>query len=292
MRADFVQGESPLAMAIERAPSDAPVLEAFASIQGEGFFVGMPQVFLRLAGCPLRCRWCDTPGSWAHPDEPQTRVDVRPDLDAVIEQSAQGLRSTPRIEHGPATPLRAAAWIAELDPSGRRAVSVTGGEPLLHPRFLRGLRPLVGERAIHLETAGGHPRTLAAVLDVVDHVSLDLKLPGDLDPPEDAPDALEPSPRDDRDWESARSACLRQLRDVHACGKIVVSQGSPAAYISLLDDVTDLAPELPVVLQPVTPIGGHERPERALLEALVDAALERELDVRVVPQTHRFLRLP
>ena len=42
----------------------APLLEVFASVQGEGAYVGEPQVLVRLRGCPLRCRWCDTPGSW------------------------------------------------------------------------------------------------------------------------------------------------------------------------------------------------------------------------------------
>jgi organic radical activating enzyme len=38
-----------------------PVLEIFYSIQGEGAHVGMPAVFVRLAGCPLSCPFCDTP---------------------------------------------------------------------------------------------------------------------------------------------------------------------------------------------------------------------------------------
>ena len=61
---------------------------------------------------------------------------------------------------------------------------------------------------------------------------------------------------------------------------------------TLLDDVADLNRALPVVIQPVTPVRGVAAPDRAGLEAAVELALERGLDVRVVPQIHPGLGLP
>ncbi|MCK5566052.1 MAG: 7-carboxy-7-deazaguanine synthase QueE [Planctomycetes bacterium] len=41
------------------------VNEIFYSIQGEGKLAGVPSVFIRLSGCPLRCKWCDTKYAWS-----------------------------------------------------------------------------------------------------------------------------------------------------------------------------------------------------------------------------------
>ena len=274
-----------------RSGLSAPVMEVFASIQGEGRYAGEPQVFVRLAGCPLRCRWCDTPGSWL----------VRPGARARVV-TPEGVRR----EEGWTNPLGLATWVAAVDPSGKKSISLTGGEPLAWAEFLVAARSLLAGRRLHLETAGAHPRALARVLEAVDHVSLDLKLPADMDAPvplvlplvdstSDAQvlEAGESLPRDEREWQEARRACLTLVRWKDACAKLVVVGGHPPErFLPLLDDVAELAPELLLVLQPVTPFGGVSAPERGLIDRLVMEALERELVVRVLPQVHRFLGVP
>lgn len=256
----------------------APVLEVFASFQGEGRFVGEPQVFVRLWGCPLRCRWCDTPGSWRLPEEPRARVSV---TDGV------------RREDGWATPFQAASWIAAAEPGLPRTVSITGGEPLLWPGFVRALGAFLGSRRVHLETAGAHPEALSQVLDAVDHVSLDLKLPEDLDAPEPVHGARERMPTNASEWASVRQAVLPLVRGRDACGKLILAGGRAArAFAPILDDVAALAPELPLIVQPVTPMNGVRAPALAEVAALAELARERELDVRVIPQVHRQLGIP
>lgn len=263
------------------APNAAPVMEVFASVQGEGAFVGEPQVFLRLRGCPLRCRWCDTPGSWRLADEQEARI--------------VPARGPVRREPAWTSPFQAACWIAECEPGAPRTVSVTGGEPLMWPDFVVSLRAMLGTRRVHLETGGAHPRTLARVIDKVDHVSLDLKPELDLDAPVEIPDAgtSEPSPRTSAEWRAARRASLALVADRDACGKIVVSgERAPQDFVALLDEVEDCAAGLRVILTPATAMGGSTAPSMDLVLAVAELARDRDLDVRVVPQVHRLLRLP
>jgi 7-carboxy-7-deazaguanine synthase len=98
--------------------------ELFYSLQGEGGLAGVPSVFIRLAGCPLRCAWCDTKYAW--------------DVSA-------GTEITPE------------AIVQQIDQYPTRYVVITGGEPLLHPDIDR-LTCLIHANGYHLtiETAGIH----------------------------------------------------------------------------------------------------------------------------------------
>jgi len=103
------------------AATTLPIAETFCSIQGEGTLVGVPSTFVRVAGCNLRCVWCDSPGtSW---------------------QSAGAPR---RLED-----------LVELCARGPRHVVLTGGEPLLFPALAELSRRLhAAGHHITVESAG------------------------------------------------------------------------------------------------------------------------------------------
>ena len=117
------------------------ITEIFHSLQGETRTVGLPTVFVRLTGCPLRCVWCDTEYAFQG-----GRI---LSLDAIIEE------------------------VASYD---THHVTVTGGEPLAQPECLTLLTRLCDlGYEVSLETSGA--LSLAGVDARVVKV-MDLKAPG------------------------------------------------------------------------------------------------------------------
>ena len=100
------------------------VIEIFKSVQGEGVWTGTPMVFVRFAGCNLRCSFCDTRESW---DRESGRF---MELSDIVEE------------------VRAIA-------DNVRRVCFTGGEPLLQDKLdvLAGRLTIHGFK-IHVETNG------------------------------------------------------------------------------------------------------------------------------------------
>ena len=59
-----INRQQPRTQADESTTTTLRLTEVFLSLQGETSRAGLPTVFVRLTGCPLRCRWCDTPYSF------------------------------------------------------------------------------------------------------------------------------------------------------------------------------------------------------------------------------------
>jgi len=100
--------------------SSLRITEIFYSLQGESNTVGIPTVFIRLTGCPLRCGYCDTEYSFTG-GEKKSIKDI----------------------------------ITEVESYGTRYVTVTGGEPLAQPSCLELMTKLLNlGYVVSLETSG------------------------------------------------------------------------------------------------------------------------------------------
>jgi organic radical activating enzyme len=217
----------------------ARVSEIFESIQGEGVFTGARQVFVRFFGCGLSCAFCDTP------------------QDSFREYDAQGL------------------WREVAGFSGFHSISLTGGEPLRQADFLRGFLESARGRGvrIYLETNGVLPSALAQVIDRIDIVAMDLKLP---------------SSTGLRGFWSEHEEFLKIARQREAFVKMVIGRATQRGDIARAADVISrVAPNIPVVLQPSWLDQGEElaRNMAAFKGELAAAGLS---DVRIMPQAHKF----
>src|SRR5437016_13899338 len=90
------------------------VSEIFVSFQGEGLHAGRRQLFVRFAGCPLRCRYCDTPESLV--PVPECRV-LGPDgTERHANQLAPETLEAPVARHDGAAPPHEATGVTGLSP--------------------------------------------------------------------------------------------------------------------------------------------------------------------------------
>ncbi len=241
----------------------APVVEVFSGVQGEGLYAGERQLFVRLAGCNLRCSYCDTPQALVEPAQ------------AAIE-TAPGARTFKQVEN-PFTPQQLVAEVNRLctEPHLHQHVVFTGGEPLLHAEFLLQTAPLLCEAGhkLYLETNSTLPEAMKAVAPYMDVVAADVKLhsvggTGDL-------------------LEVTRH-CFEQVPVEKLFAKLVVSsQLDSAEFEQALQLLAELEAAIPLILQPVsTPNPALQASETQLLD-LQAKALRYLRTVRVIPQLHK-----
>lgn len=252
----------------------ANLVEIFTSIQGEGPYVGATTTFVRFGGCDLRCRWCDSSGTW------QAARSWR--LESEPGRARFETRSNP-VETDEILRL-----LRRHDLGRVAFVSATGGEPLLQARAVAALAEGLRDDAprFWLETHGLHVEALESVVEHVDLVSMDWKLESEVGWAAANTDSFAPRHR------AFLEIALRAAECIVKC--VVTPQTEDAEWEAVCRQIASVSRDVLFVVQPVTPLTNpfgtvSARPSAQRLMALQGAAEAHLRNVRVIPQTHPIL---
>ncbi len=232
------------------------LFEVFTSVEGEGLFYGTKTLFVRLAGCPFTCFYCDTVE--ALPPDSGTEYDVDSACRLIDDSLVQNTFK----------------------------VNFTGGDPLLQHRAVAEMARHVQSRGIptYLESSCFDSARFDHVLPFIDIAKIELKTRDSGFADERHYDGL---------IENA-VACLRSAvsskRRTYI--KIVVSaRTAPDDFEDLAGRVLDVTTDgiSGFVIQPTY---GTEEPSLEQLMGFYDLTYPRYPDVRIVPQLHKFIGAP
>lgn len=122
----------------------------YRATEGEGVFLGRPQIFVRYQGCAIGCLNCDSKDTW------EFREDMAQSLSEVMEAiHKEGLNGT------------------------IKNVSITGGDPLhpAHVPHVLALVKMLKEKKYYVNIEAAGTRVVDEIFDLVDYVSFDFKTP-------------------------------------------------------------------------------------------------------------------
>ena len=227
---------------------NAKILEIFRSVQGEGKYLGATQVFVRFFECNMHCVWCDTP----HSIGDTTRRYKEFSFEKLIHEIDR-------------------LW------DNCHSVSLTGGEPLLQAQFIKDLLPKLEKkgRAVYLETNGIFYEELAQIIDGVDMIAMDIKLPT--------------STQCQSYWqEHERFLKIAKTKDVFIKA-VVSSQTQQKDVEKAAQLVAAIDPRILFIIQPNSFDLANGVMKKCL--AYQNVCLNKLKDVRILPQMHRIMKL-
>lgn len=236
----------------------AHIVEVFSSLQGEGVRLGERQVFVRFGGCNLHCDYCD---------EPDT-----------IPIPSGTIWSRERME----------AEILKLNKdAAHRSISWTGGEPLLHHKFLAGSLQWAKMQGLqnYLETNGTLPEALREVAGACDAIAVDLKLPSATG----------------RETWSSHLEFLRVAPERSFVKVVLTAASTDAEWRHVIRLMQEAGPQIPLILQPATrTLSSRAKGAGPFVEPIAQERAVSFLrqargllkDVRLIPQWHPVWALP
>ena len=231
------------------------IFEVFTSIEGEGLLYGTKTLFVRLAGCPFTCFYCDTPE--ALPANSGTEYEIG-DACSLIDSVLQDCTYK---------------------------VNFTGGEPLVQYKAVAELARHVRSVGIrtYLESACYDSARFSHVMEHMDILKIEFKT------------ADSKVGKDDAHYDrlvSEAAKCLKAATDSKktAYVKIVVSsKTTEPEFVALLKKVSEAAAPESVSGFFIQPTTGVAEPRLEPLVRFYDLASKYYDEVRIVPQLHKLM---
>src|ERR671924_2131860 len=228
--------------------------EIFTSIEGEGILFGTKTMFVRLAGCPLKCHWCDTP--YALP--------MNSGIDYSIDEVKELISKS-------------------LQPNTYK-VNFTGGEPLAQHEAVLELAKFVRQKGlrIYLESSCYDAERFAKVLPYIDICKVELKLR----------DSKIVNEKQYCNLLKNELECLRQAVNSSKTTyiKVVVTNSSNLKeFKDIVYEVFRIAKPSELAGFIIQPSYRVDEPTLDVLFGFYDAVCPMYDQVRVVPQLHKIM---
>ena len=238
--------------------------EVFSSVQGEGVYLGVRQIFIRFQRCNLACIYCDTNEATGKLNE-NFRVEIVPG-----SGDFQWLSN-------PVTPRQLLDLVETMSAERHHSLSLTGGEPLLYKEFLlEFLKLFHGTCPVFLETNGTRWEDLKEFIPLIDIVSMDFKLP---------------SATGLSSWDR-HGKFLKIAKEKEVYVKIVLTSKTEREEIDqAVKLIQKIDNGIPLILQPVTPVKKAKGISPRDVISIQDYCSRHLKNVRVIPQMHKTFQL-
>ncbi len=229
----------------------APIDEVFFSYQGEGIYAGIPQIFVRFAGCNLRCNYCDTSNS------------------LKINSKSKYFTTQALFEYINDVYNKNKKKFYKQKPS----VSFTGGEPLIYADFILELlqKYIKNKISIYMETNGTLPQQIKKLYKFCDVVSMDIKFQSACK----------------KDLFKEHKNFLEICKNKVFVKTVITKDTQEKEFLKAINLILRISKNIPLVIQP----SSFDNITNQKVLNFYSMAILKIKDVRILPQLHKLWKI-